>query len=122
MKRSPLKRHSEIKRKAPRSTEPLKKTRLNPRGRKYKPIPQEVREAVTERAKGLCEVTLPGCLVRLQHLHHKLSRAQGGRHVADNLAGCCMSCHGKIHANPEWAYRHGWLIRGQAAPEESANG
>jgi hypothetical protein len=29
----------------------------------------------------------------------------------ENLVGVCLECHARIHANPDWSYKHGWLLR-----------
>jgi hypothetical protein len=47
--------------------------------------------------------------VALCHGHHRLRRSQGGtdRHVVQ----LCGNCHlGVVHAYPDWAYRHRWLL------------
>lgn len=29
--------------------------------------------------------------------HHRLPRARGGKHVLENGAGLCVTCHGRVH-------------------------
>lgn len=70
------------------------------------------RAEVRGRAKGWCEIRVSGvCAGRGSQAHHKLRRSQGGPDVADNLAWTCEPCHRFVHANPEWAYALGWLLR-----------
>ena len=75
------------------------------------PIPQDVRDDVRRRSGGRCEAGLPGCTMAAHHQHHRLLRSQGGSHVSPNLLDVCAFCHGLIHANPEYSYDRGLLIR-----------
>lgn len=43
--------------------------------------------------------------------HHKLRRSQGGTDDQSNTLDLCGPDHARIHANPEWAYEMGYLIR-----------
>jgi hypothetical protein len=59
-----------------------------------------------------------GCGQRAVNVHHRLNRSQGGVWCPSNalhLDGSgTTGCHGRIGANPEWAYAEGLLIhRGQ---------
>ena len=71
---------------------------------------EATREAVRRRSSGRCEVDAPGCRVVAVHMHHRLTRAQGGGHEAENLLLVCDSCHRYIHDQPEYAYERGWLL------------
>jgi 5-methylcytosine-specific restriction endonuclease McrA len=71
----------------------------------------EMRPLVLARAGHMCEVRLEGCEYAIAHIHHRLRRSQGGKNTMENLVGCCMECHARIHANPDWSYRMGWLNR-----------
>ena len=45
------------------------------------------------------------------HAHHKLPR----RYHDDTIANCivvCRNCHTKIHDNPTWAKRNGFMVQG----------
>lgn len=48
------------------------------------------------------------------HHRHMRSHPYPGLHEPQNLILVCGSgtqgCHGRIHANPEWAYRLGYLV------------
>jgi hypothetical protein len=43
--------------------------------------------------------------------HHKLRRSQGGTDDESNTLDICGPCHADVHANPEFSYREGYLIR-----------
>lgn len=45
------------------------------------------------------------------HRHHRLPRSAGGGDEAENTLDLDAWCHGRVHANPEWSYEHGYLIR-----------
>lgn len=87
--------------------------------RRPKPDPPELVAAKAEvraRSMGRCEAHVTGwCSLHAGHAHHVLGRGQGGAHTAENLADVCPNCHTKIHANPEWARRHG-LMRSPGGP------
>lgn len=80
-----------------------------------KPLSEDVRAAVDERSGLSCEgrLLLPTlhCSGILQY-HHKLMRSHGGRDEASNIASLCGTHHHHVHANPEWSYGVGLLIRG----------
>lgn len=62
-----------------------------------------------------CEAQIIGvCKGRAEVRHHKLRRGRGGSDLETNTMDICDAggCHDEIHANPEWAYAHGYLIRG----------
>ena len=80
------------------------------RSRKPTGPSEATREAVRRRSSGRCEVDAPGCRVVAVHMHHRLTRAQGGGHEAENLLLVCDSCHRYIHDQPEYAYERGWLL------------
>ena len=82
-----------------------------PRGKVGSDIPQDVRDEVRRRSGGRCEAGLPGCTVAAHHQHHRLMRSHGGPHVGPNLLDLCASCHALVHANPEYSYDRGLLIR-----------
>jgi hypothetical protein len=47
--------------------------------------------------------------VTVCHRHHRLRRSQGGTDA--HLVPLCTDCHlGVVHAYPDWAYRHRWLL------------
>jgi hypothetical protein len=58
-------------------------------------IPDAVRRQVERRDRGRCVV--PGCRSQYLHIHHLEPRADGGTHVARNLALLCSVHHGAVH-------------------------
>jgi 5-methylcytosine-specific restriction endonuclease McrA len=68
-------------------------------------------QAVKRRSRGRCERcgTAPAT-----QLHHRRLRSQGGRNTLENLVDLCAPCHNAsadaIHANVDWAHRHGWIV------------
>lgn len=82
-----------------------------------KRMPPAVAEAVIDRADGWCECLVPGvCTGRVEHLHHRQMRSQGGPHTVENLGGICAADHDFIHKHHAWAYEHGWLVHGWDTP------
>ncbi|KFI50039.1 HNH endonuclease [Bifidobacterium biavatii] len=55
-------------------------------------------------------------------IHHRRLRSHGGSDLnqPSNLILLCGSgttgCHGEIHAHPDHAYQHGWLVHAWADP------
>ncbi len=73
-------------------------------------IPKSIRQLVEQRSRGICE--MDDCTAPATDLHHRLRRAQGGKHTVENLAHLCSHDHHvRIHGNPKWAYETGWLLR-----------
>lgn len=63
-------------------------------------LPEALRTAVRERAKGRCEYCLTSEIltgVRCQ-TDHILPRSRGGMSTADNLCLACAACNGHKHA------------------------
>lgn len=78
---------------------------------------KKAREAVCERADGLCEGRIaPNCTGQGAHAHHVRMRSQGGTDDLGNLRWLCNNCHSWVHANPFEAYKVGLLQRA-GAPE-----
>jgi hypothetical protein len=70
------------------------------------------RSAVIARSGGRCELRVAANCARIvHHVHHIRRRSQGGGDDADNLLGVCSPCHDYVHAHPDWAQRHGALVR-----------
>lgn len=81
-----------------------------------KKIPAWVREACAARSGGKCEAGVTkDCRGHGGHLHHKLMRSQGGKHVQENLIDVCRPCHEYIHSHPNWSYEQGYLVRRAAS-------
>lgn len=114
MKRTPLARRTPLVARVPwRRKPPMPTSRQawQAKSRRANPIPPEVRAEVVARSGGRCEGRVaPGCNGRGEHMHHRLRRSQGGGHTAAVLVHLCAPDHRAVHANPEWAYRHGLLV------------
>lgn len=113
MKRTPLRRHTPLRRSIAHDRQVERGRRQNPKfGHVKRGQYRKQRVVAMERATGVCEARLegvcdgPGC-----HAHHVLPRSAGGTNHADNLAWLCSACHAHIHAHPAWAYETGWLRR-----------
>jgi 5-methylcytosine-specific restriction endonuclease McrA len=102
-----------------RSEKRLKRTRLNPigkKGREHRDRMRAVRPTVIERAEGLCQAGFVlGCTGRAEQVHHVLPTERGGSDRLDNLIAVCEPCHFGIHnIDPIEAGRRG-LLRGKDA-------
>ena len=74
------------------------------------------REAVFERARGLCEANVsPLCRRACEQVHHKAGRGGADPHALSNLLGVCAPCHGWIEQHRQAAYALGLLVRRNAA-------
>lgn len=94
MKRTPLRRVSDKKRKADAELAAARKT-------------------VIARAFGRCEANTPVCPSREHrgdHVHHVRRRSAGGQHDPANLLLVCEEAHSYIHAHPAESYEKGWLV------------
>lgn len=88
--------------------------------RRYKATgpPQDVVEAVHERAGWSCEVCTAAVGDRRgtdHHLHHRRPRAAGGSkapetNLPSNLLLLCPPCHHDIESNREISREMGWLV------------
>lgn len=107
MKRSPLKRKSQLARKPGAQ---LKRTKLRPVSEKRQG--QKARY-LDERARFLAQFPVCQCCGQAEstEAHHKAKR-DGGR-LTDwrQIMAVCHPCHRHIHANPEWSYEQGFLVR-----------
>lgn len=73
---------------------------------------QRARYDVYERAGGRCELAIDdSCTRRCEQVHHRAGRQIPDPHRLELLIGCCHVCHARVHANPERAYQHGWMLR-----------
>lgn len=59
---------------------------------------------------GTCEIRSPVCTGWGQETHHRKLRSQGGCDCRDNTLDSCGACHRYVHAHPEIAYQHRWLV------------
>jgi 5-methylcytosine-specific restriction endonuclease McrA len=70
------------------------------------------RQAVYDRADGMCEAFASIRCERQGHIvHHIAGRLGPDPHRLDNLLLVCRTCHDVIHAQPERSYQHGWMRR-----------
>lgn len=92
----------------------MKRSPLNPvspKRRKRMASYAQARQEVLERSGGRCEARCcDDCNGRLELVHHKRRRSQGGTDDLSNLLGLDNACHDHIHANPSWAMDAGYLI------------
>lgn len=105
MKRTPLKRKTELKR-----TGALKPTGKGMKKR-VKAVPKDVYQQVLARDGGCVARTLVPqvrCAGRIDP-HHALMRSQGGKDTLDDLIAVCRAHHDHIHANPAQSYALGLL-------------
>ncbi|ALC05946.1 hypothetical protein CDES_07685 [Corynebacterium deserti GIMN1.010] len=74
-------------------------------------IPKKIRDIVSERSEGHCEVGLIaiGCTTRGEHKHHR--KISGREHLVENLLDVCHICHEWIHRNPQLSRASGWLVK-----------
>lgn len=111
MKRTPLKRKTELKRTgAPKPGTGLKRGTTNLK-RKRKGVPTSVHQQVLARDGGCVARTLVPevqCRGRIDP-HHALMRSQGGKDTLDDLIAVCRAHHDHIHANPAQSYSLGLL-------------
>ena len=83
---------------------------LNRESEKHRAYRIELMEAtpkVIARAKGICEICGHQ---RVEVIHHRLRRSQGGGNDLGNLLGLCRGCHTEVHENPAWAKEMGYLV------------
>lgn len=77
-------------------------------------IPAKVRADVLRLSGGRCEVMVTtaqsSCTGRVEHLHHKRLRSQGGANTTENLLAVCHACHGEIHRSVGWARANGYIL------------
>lgn len=72
-------------------------------------IDPKLREAVKQRAGGMCECC-GDRLSRIFQCHHRKLRSRGGQDSAANLAALCGLCHRRVHGHPVWATDHGFIV------------
>jgi hypothetical protein len=100
VKRTPLRRKVPMRRTRLRQNHPHRSVRFEA---------SALHEAVTRRSRGICELCRDA---PASEMHHRRMRSAGGLDIVDNILHLCRSCHhDTIHANPDWAYRHGFLLR-----------
>jgi hypothetical protein len=104
MKRTPIKRKTELKRSGSLNKgKPMKKT--------VKAVPKDIYQQVLARDGGCVARTLVEqirCAGRIDP-HHALMKSQGGKDTLDDLISVCRAHHDWIHANPAMSYELGLL-------------
>jgi hypothetical protein len=76
-------------------------------------FPKPVRDIITARAKGGCEI----CFFAIpDQIHHRRPRGAGGSKRADtntasNGIAICAACHRMVESNRTEAFTNGWLVR-----------
>jgi 5-methylcytosine-specific restriction endonuclease McrA len=99
MKRSPLKRKTPLKRGGK-----LRKT--SSKRRRQNEVYKDVREKFLCN-NPVCQV----CLFRMSsQVHHRRGRFGDRLNEVEYFLSVCFECHHKIHQNPQWAYRMGYMI------------
>lgn len=114
---------SELKRKTPIKRAPFKRTvqrepRDRPAQRDGVKFSEKVKRKARLRAGNRCEVGGPNCTGEIEQYHHRRMRSQGGLGTLSNCLCVCATDHTLIHQKPDWAYRHGLLVRSWLEPHE----
>lgn len=85
-----------------------------------------MRPLVLERSGGRCEFAalyedgsqIAACPLPATEVHHRKMRSAGGRNELANLVAACRDHHQIAHADPGYAYEHGWLVHPWQDPAE----
>lgn len=56
---------------------------------------------------------------RLEEMHHRKFRSQGGEWTPSNIIGLCWQCHKQATIAPAWAYSLGLSVSGNGSCAES---
>jgi len=100
MKRTPLKRKTPLKRGG-------KLRRVSKKRRKQNEFYSDVREKFLGNTP-VCQV----CQFRMaSQVHHRRGRFGDRLNEVEFFLAVCFECHDKIHHNPAWAYRMGYMIK-----------
>ena len=83
-------------------------------------FPPKVREQITRRASGMCEICF---FYAAEHIHHRRPRGVGGSKAPDtntaaNGLALCTECHSWVESNRTKALELGWLVRQGHNPAE----
>ncbi|WP_156096163.1 HNH endonuclease signature motif containing protein [Amycolatopsis jejuensis] len=113
LRRTPLQRRGFLPRGAGLKRSPMKRTRGRTKAeRRSEWTEANGRARVADRSK-CCEKCGAGGVM---HWHHRKRRSQGGTWAPSNGLRLCPPCHGWVHANPDEAKEHGWLVDRDADP------
>lgn len=56
---------------------------------------------------------------RLEEMHHRKFRSQGGKWSPSNIIGLCWQCHKKATVQPGWAYRLGLSVSSHVEADQT---
>ena len=85
---------------------------VSPRRRRRDAEWARVTTAVIRASNGFCGIGVRAVCTRVAtEGHHRKLRSQGGTNTIDNCVPTCAACHRYAHANPEWAYSAGFMVR-----------
>lgn len=93
----------------------------------YRPaVPDDVRAALAQRSKGLCEMQLNGCTGVATDPAHRIGQGSGGRHGEakvendrlSNLMHACRTCHDWSHAQDAEAKDLGLRLKNGCIPPQ----
>ena len=96
MKKSPLQRKTRLQTHSTLKRSPMKRQKSSKaRAKEFSP---EVRQAVSERSCGICEMCKQRRAVHMHHVHY---RSQGGMGDISNCLHVCLECHELCHSKRE---------------------
>lgn len=99
-----------------------RKTRLQPVSAKRRALGPErmaTRNAVFERAAGICEARTERCTYFGCDVHEIKTRARGGSITDErNCLLLCRECHSKITVEISFATEHGFIVSTYATAED----
>lgn len=100
MKKTPLTRKTPLRRSAPgRASRPRKQ-----------PFPTKLRDAIYERAGGLCDCCGQWMDPDAFDAHHRQLRSRGGKDTIGNLVALRHECHMLAHQHPMRATERGLMV------------
>lgn len=113
MKKTPLRRKTPLRSKGRGASKPggqIRRTRLKPVSDKRRGQKANYLEG---RARFLAENPMCQCCgnASATDCHHKTKKDGARLTDWENIMTVCRDCHSRIHRNPEWAYREGFLVR-----------
>lgn len=117
-RRTPLKRSGNLRR-TPMKRSASREPRARPANRGVE-FSEKTRRRAASRYGGMCALCDRlgyGLVARqVEQYHHRQMRSAGGRGTVENCLPLCGVHHRLIHGYPDWAYRHGLLVKRHADP------
>lgn len=113
MKRSPIKRKSDKTRRVLPDGEIDQAKKRKQAARNNIVFGYKVKQKVSQDWQNRCAM----CRHPIDEYHHRKMRSQNGKGTAANCLPICARHHKMIHNNPDWAYRHGLLVRSADDPK-----